>query len=327
MTVQYIRPISKHADHDPLLSKGDIVEEQILKQFGRVIIFSWHFNKKRRFWGRVTTYRDLGQTHDSNRILSHYELNPMKGQTTAGNHEIDFVLSLYGERKYTPRYKWLEKELPKVNKTVTPWLIVLMHSHSPLYNSYVHHYMEGESFRVMYQEYVPYTCLRTICLNYIGFRNECFHHRNGYQMLPTTFRRLCTPISDQSAPVYITIGGNLEGLVTEMSEPQLSYSAFREVSFGHRIFNIKNRTHGFFSWHRNQDGYAVEADSLWLKDRYWNRLEESSSLAVFSLPSRPCRLSAQVFTHLPYHCKFKCSRDGRMRKVSCNHCIALYSSS
>lgn len=31
------------------------------------------------------------------------------------------------------------------------------------------------------------------------------------------FSRLCTPKSDQSAPVYITIGdgGNLKGLVTE----------------------------------------------------------------------------------------------------------------
>lgn len=42
-------------------------------------------------------------------------------------------------------------ELPKVNRTETPWLIVLMHS--PWYNSYVHHYMEGESMRVMYESW------------------------------------------------------------------------------------------------------------------------------------------------------------------------------
>ncbi|KAG2705763.1 hypothetical protein I3760_05G071000 [Carya illinoinensis] len=153
---------------------------------------------------------DLGQSFDSNRTLTHYELNPQKGKTvlfvgdlsyadrytnhdnvrwdtwgrfversvayqpwiwTAGNHELDFFpeigetkpfkpytkryhvpykasnstapfwysikrasayiiilasYSAYG--KYTPQYQWLEQELPKVNRTETPWLIVLMHS-------------------------------------------------------------------------------------------------------------------------------------------------------------------------------------------------------
>lgn len=51
--------------------------------------------------------------------------------------------------KYTPQYKWLESELPKVNRSETPWLIVMMHS--PWYNSYNYHYMEGETMRVMYE--------------------------------------------------------------------------------------------------------------------------------------------------------------------------------
>ena len=51
--------------------------------------------------------------------------------------------------KYTPQYKWLANELPKVNRTETPWLIVLIHC--PIYNSYIHHYMEGETMRVMYE--------------------------------------------------------------------------------------------------------------------------------------------------------------------------------
>lgn len=51
--------------------------------------------------------------------------------------------------KSSPQYKWLEKELPKVNRDETPWLIVLMHS--PMYSTYVHHYMEGESMRVVFE--------------------------------------------------------------------------------------------------------------------------------------------------------------------------------
>lgn len=57
------------------------------------------------------------------------------------------IFSLLG--KYTPQYKWLETELPKVNRSETPWLIVLVHS--PWYNSYNYHYMEGETMRVMFE--------------------------------------------------------------------------------------------------------------------------------------------------------------------------------
>lgn len=60
-----------------------------------------------------------------------------------------YISFLYLLGKYTPQYKWLEQELPKVNRTETPWLIVLMHS--PWYNSYNYHYMEGETMRVMYE--------------------------------------------------------------------------------------------------------------------------------------------------------------------------------
>ncbi|KAG6774671.1 hypothetical protein POTOM_022033 [Populus tomentosa] len=341
---------------------------------------------------------DLGQTHDSNRTVTHYELNPTKGQTllfvgdlsyaddypfhdnsrwdtwgrfiersaayqpwiwTAGNHEIDFdpeigerkpfkpythryhvpyrasgstspmwysikrasayiiVLSSYsaygriGEevpsmskpiklllsiischemtielfllditaivlRKYTPQYKWLEKELPKVNRTETPWLIVLMHC--PMYNSYAHHYMEGETMRVMYE---PWFVEFKVDVVFAGHVHAYERSERISNVAYNIVNGLCTPIRDQSAPIYITIGdgGNLEGLVTSMTEPQPSYSAFREPSFGHGILDIKNRTHAYFGWHRNQDGYAVEADSVWLHNRFWNPLRASSVAA------------------------------------------------
>ncbi|KAK1362339.1 Purple acid phosphatase [Heracleum sosnowskyi] len=296
---------------------------------------------------------DLGQTFDSNKTLTHYELNPAKGQTmlfvgdlsyadcypnhdnnrwdtwgrfiersaayqpwiwTAGNHEIDFVpeigeyepfkpykhrffvpyraanstsplwysikrasayiivmssYSAYG--KYTPQYKWLTNELPKVNRSETPWLIVLMHS--PMYNSYAHHYMEGETMRVIYESwFVEYK----VDVVFSGHVHAYERSERISNIRYNVVNRKCTPMSDQSAPVYITIGdgGNQEGLVTEMTEPQPSYSAYREASFGHGTFDIKNKTHAYFSWHRNQDDYAVEADSLWFHNRYWESSEQ-----------------------------------------------------
>ncbi|KAL2249775.1 purple acid phosphatase 2-like isoform X1 [Sesamum indicum] len=298
---------------------------------------------------------DLGQTYDSNRTLTHYELNPVKGQTllfvgdlsyadsyplhdntrwdtwgrfiersaayqpwiwTAGNHEIDFVpeigetkpfkpykhrffipykasqstsplwysikrasayiivissYSAYG--KYTPQNKWIENELPKVNRTETPWLIVLMHC--PMYSSYVHHYMEGETMRVMYE---PWFVQYKVDVVFAGHVHAYERSERISNIRYNVVNGFCTPITDDSAPVYITIGdgGNQEGLVKEMTQPQPEYSAYREASYGHGIFDIKNSTHAYFGWHRNQDGFAVEADSLWFVNRYWKSIEETS---------------------------------------------------
>ncbi|XP_065868055.1 purple acid phosphatase 2 [Euphorbia lathyris] len=299
---------------------------------------------------------DLGQSFDSNRTLTHYENNPLKGGSvlfvgdlsyadnypnhdnvrwdtwgrfvernlayqpwiwTAGNHEIDFapligetkpfkpytnryhvpykssgstapfwysikrasayiiVLSSYSAYgKYTPQYKWLEEEFPKVNRSETPWLIVLMHS--PWYNSYNYHYMEGETMRVMYEAWFVKYKVDVVFAGHVHayerserISNVAYNIVNGK----------CNPMVDQSAPIYITIGdgGNLEGLATDMTEPQPSYSAYREASFGHAMFDIKNRTHAYYSWHRNQDGYAVEADKMWFFNRHWHPVDDSTT--------------------------------------------------
>ncbi|KAL6496455.1 hypothetical protein OROGR_029713 [Orobanche gracilis] len=297
---------------------------------------------------------DLGQSHDSNMTLTHYEQNPTKGQTvlfvgdlsyadnypnhdsvrwdtwarfversvayqpwiwTAGNHELDYapeigetkpfkpfthryhvpfkasnstsplwysikrasahiiVLSSYSAYgKYTPQYKWIEEELPKVNRSETPWLIVLVHS--PWYNSYNYHFMEGETMRVMFE---PWLVKYKVDVVFAGHVHAYERSERVSNVAYNVVNGICTPVRDQSAPVYITIGdgGNLEGLATSMSEPQPKYSAFREASFGHATFEIKNRTHAYYSWHRNQDGFAVKADSMWFFNRYWYPFDDS----------------------------------------------------
>ena len=69
-------------------------------------------------------------------------------------------------------------------------------------------------------------------------------------------------------------------IICSMTEPQPSYSAYREASFGHGILDIRNRTHAYFGWNCNQDAYAVEADSVWLHNRYWTSTQEHSSIAA-----------------------------------------------
>ncbi|XP_027148300.1 purple acid phosphatase-like [Coffea eugenioides] len=184
------------------------------------------------------------------------------------------VMSSYsGYGKYTPQYKWFTSELSRVNRNETPWLIVLMHC--PMYNSYETHYMEGETMRVMYEKWLVEYKVDVVFAGHVHSYERSERVSNiRYNIV----NKRCTPTKDESAPVYITIGdgGNLEGLATKMTEPQPEYSAYREASFGHGIFDVKNRTHAHFSWHRNQDGVAIEADSVWLHNRYWKTMAEPS---------------------------------------------------
>lgn len=205
---------------------------------------------------------------------SSYSTSPLWYSIKRASAHIIVLSSYSAYGKYTPQYMWLEAELPKVNRSETPWLIVL--THSPWYNSYSYHFMEGETMRVMYE---PWFVQYKVDVVFAGHVHAYERSERVSNIAYDIVNGLCTPVSDQSAPVYITIGdgGNIEGLANNMTEPQPKYSAFREASFGHAIFDIKNRTHAHFSWHRNQDGYAVQADAMWFYNRYWRRIDDSTS--------------------------------------------------
>ncbi|XP_073289854.1 purple acid phosphatase 5-like [Primulina huaijiensis] len=180
--------------------------------------------------------------------------------------------SAYG--KYTPQYNWLEREFPKVNRSETPWLIVLLHS--PMYNSNNYHYMEGESMRVMIE---PWFVENKVDLVFSGHVHSYERSERISNVQYNITNGLSAPVKNSSAPVYITIGdgGNIEGVADNFADPQPSYSAFREASFGHAILEIKNRTHAFYTWHRNQDNEPTVADSTWFYNRYWYPHDEPSS--------------------------------------------------
>ncbi|KAI3443536.1 hypothetical protein Pfo_000201 [Paulownia fortunei] len=183
--------------------------------------------------------------------------------------------SAYG--KYTPQYNWLQQELPKVNRAETPWLIVLVHS--PWYNSNNYHYMEGESMRVMFE---PWFVQNKVDIVFAGHVHSYERSERISNVQYNITNGLSAPIKDTSAPVYITIGdgGNIEGLANGFTDPQPSYSAFREASFGHAILEIKNRTHAFYTWHRNQDNEPTVADSTKIQTTYSSN-EISNSFLKF----------------------------------------------
>lgn len=180
--------------------------------------------------------------------------------------------SAYG--KYTPQWTWLQDELKKVDREVTPWLVVLMHS--PWYNSNGYHYMEGETMRVQFESWLVDAKVDVVLAGHVHsyerskrFSNVEYDIVNGK----------ATPVRNLHAPVYINIGdgGNIEGVANNFTKPQPAYSAFREASFGHATLEIMNRTHAYYAWHRNHDGaMAAAADSVWLTNRYWMPTHDDS---------------------------------------------------
>ncbi|URD86194.1 Purple acid phosphatase [Musa troglodytarum] len=184
------------------------------------------------------------------------------------------------------QYRWLERDLEMVDRTVTPWLIATWHP--PWYSTYKAHYREAECMRVEMEE-----------LLYCYGVDIVF---NGHVHAYERSNRVYNYSLDPCGPVYITVGdgGNREKMaVNHADDPggcpdplttpdeymggfcafnftsgpaagqfcwdrQPEYSAYRESSFGHGILEVKNETHALWTWHRNQDLYNSAGDEIYI---------------------------------------------------------------
>ncbi|KAL6839123.1 hypothetical protein ACP4OV_031014 [Aristida adscensionis] len=175
------------------------------------------------------------------------------------------------------QYSWLEKDLQKVDRRVTPWVVAAWHP--PWYNSYSSHYQEFECMR---QEMEELLYEHRVDIVFSG-------HVHAYERMNRVFNYTLDPCG----PVYITIGdgGNIEKIdIDHADDPgkcpspgdnhpefggvchlnftsgpakgkfcwdrQPEWSAFRESSFGHGILEVVNSTYALWTWHRNQDAYG-----------------------------------------------------------------------
>ncbi|XP_066363239.1 purple acid phosphatase 2-like [Miscanthus floridulus] len=180
--------------------------------------------------------------------------------------------SAYG--KYTPQWEWLRAELARVDRAATPWLIVLVHS--PWYSSNGYHYMEGETMRVQFERWLVAAKADLVVAGHVHAYERSHRVSNvAYDII----NGRCTPVRSRDAPVYVTVGdgGNIEGIADNFTQPQPGYSAFREASFGHATLEIRNRTHAYYAWHRNQDGAMVVADGVWFTNRYWMPTDDDTN--------------------------------------------------
>ncbi|KAE8657897.1 Bifunctional purple acid phosphatase 26 [Hibiscus syriacus] len=241
-----------------------------------------------KFLVSIECQSDLGQTYNSLSTLEHY--------MQSGAQTVLFV----GDLSYADRYQYndvgirwdswgrfVEKStayqpliwsagnheieyMPYMDEVVpfksylqrypTPHLACK--SSSPMCNDV--HFMEGESMRAVFEEW--------------------YNVSSGDRY----------PLPDKSTPVYITVGdgGNQEGLAGRFRDPQPEYSAFREASYGHSTLEIRNRTHAFYHWNRNDDGEKVPTDSLVLHNQDWSSSLRRRKLKKHHLSSRRGRIAS-----------------------------------
>ncbi|XP_052173357.1 purple acid phosphatase 22-like [Diospyros lotus] len=251
-------------DYDILLLPGDLsyadTQQPLWDSFGRFV----EPHASRRPWmvtegnHEVETFPVIYphgfDAYNARWLMPHKESgsksNLYHSFQVAGVHVV--MLGSYVDfRASSDQYKWLTADLAKVDRAVTPWLIVVLHA--PWYNTNVAHKGEGESMRnameeLLYKERVD-----------VVFAG----HVHAYER----FARIYDKEEDPCGPLYVTIGdgGNREGLALMFEKPSPAMSIYREPSFGHGRLRILNSTHAHWSWHRNNESDSVVADQVWFE--------------------------------------------------------------
>lgn len=151
------------------------------------------------------------------------------------------------------QYKWLSNDLAKVDRSVTPWIFVVVHC--PWYNSNMDHHDEFQTVDMR---------KNMEKLFYNNNVNAVFAgHVHAYERTHAVYNN----VTDSKGITYINIGdaGNAEGHSSSYYEPAPSWSAYRNgTQFGHGELSVINATSSVWRWFRNVDGEYVSRDELWL---------------------------------------------------------------
>ncbi|CAN1772068.1 Probable purple acid phosphatase 20 [Linum perenne] len=200
---------------------------------------------------------------------------------TQGNHEVEKIpvvhptpFTAYNARWRMPYeesgstsnlyYSFNVSDLAQVDRSKTPWLLVLVHA--PWYSSNKAH--QGETESVDMKKYMEGLLYDSRVDAVFAGHVHAYERFVSFDSLLIRFdTQVYNDKEDDCGPVYITIGdgGNREGLAKKYHKHQPDISIFREASFGHGEFEVVNGTHGLWTWHRNDDGEDVVSDSVWIR--------------------------------------------------------------
>lgn len=172
------------------------------------------------------------------------------------SHSYAHLISLSTETDYTVgslQYNWFTEELQKVNRTATPWLILMYHR--PFYNSNTAHQGETALFQSIYE---PLFYKYKVDLAFCG-------HVHAYERSAPVYNNV---VNNAYPTEYIVIGdgGNQEGLASGwLAKP--SWSVFREAQYGYGRLHIFNETHIDWTWHINPttNSYSIRDQTTFVR--------------------------------------------------------------
>lgn len=181
-----------------------------------------------------------------------YELGPV--------HVIGLVGSYAPTGPGSPQHEFLKEDLEAVDRARTPWVVVMFHT--PWYNSNKHHYREG---------YTAQQDLEELLYEH-GVDLVVNGHVHSYERSHPVYKGELDPCG----PTHLVVGdgGNYEGPALGAGgwhQPQPSWSAFREASFGAGVLTVQNSTHAAWQWRRvacatASDNGSFAADFAWTGD-------------------------------------------------------------
>eukprot|EP00475_Leptophrys_vorax_P018982 TRINITY_DN2594_c0_g1_i1.p1 TRINITY_DN2594_c0_g1~~TRINITY_DN2594_c0_g1_i1.p1 ORF type:complete len:278 (-),score=53.75 TRINITY_DN2594_c0_g1_i1:97-930(-) len=161
------------------------------------------------------------------------------------------IIALSTETAYTTasdQYTWFVNDIENVNRTKTPWLIVMFHR--PYYNTNYAHQNEVLDFRTTYEPLFLKYCVDIVLCGHIHAYERTFPVYND--QVGVNF------------PQYFNIGngGNQEGLVYNYYAPT-AWSAFRKAAYGYSRQDMFNETHILHQWFANQYEFsALYSDNI-----------------------------------------------------------------
>ncbi|KAG5182356.1 Metallo-dependent phosphatase-like protein [Tribonema minus] len=159
-------------------------------------------------------------------------------------------------RAGSPQQRWLAADLAALDRSVTPWLIVI--THCPWYNSNFAHQLESQAVAMKESmEGMIADARAALVISGHVHAYERTHPVRGWA------RR-------DGAPVYIVIGdgGNREGHARGLYAPPHWSAARDDGAFGHGRLAVANATHARWEWRRNRDGAAQLGDASWIVNPY-----------------------------------------------------------
>lgn len=173
---------------------------------------------------------------------------PLYYSYEVGPAHVIVLASFFVYSSGSAQYNWLQADLAKVDRTKTPWLLVIIHA--PWYNSNSAHQGDGELMR---QTLEPMLHAAKVNMVFAG-------HVHAYERSFAVNNKAVDP----TGAIHITIGdgGNREGLYTKWVSPQPSTSAFRQSEYGHGELTITSATTATWTWIRNADPEPKQTDSV-----------------------------------------------------------------